>query len=180
MLVNKTQLAEILGKTHATLTTWQKNGLPIAIDGTKGQANQYETTDVINWLIRREISKLTVDDEGKVHDYDLERARLTHHQANKTELEAKVLKGQLIPATTVEHVQGAMVGSFRAKVLSIPTKAAGKVQNLTDLAEIEDCIRSEVYEALTELGEYDPYAYGIQLVSEDSGDSSSAPETDGQ
>lgn len=179
MLVNKAQLAEIVGKSQQTLTTWQKNGLPIKVDGNSGQSNQYETTDVIAWLIRREMSKLTVNDDGQVHDYDIERARLTHHQANKTELEAKVLKGELIPAETVEHVQGAMVGSFRSKVLSIPTKSAGKVQNLSDLAEIEDVIRAEVYEALTELQEYDPYAYGIQLVQEDSGDDSASAQTDG-
>ena len=179
MLVNKTQLAEIIGKTQQTLTTWQKNGMPIHATGINGQANQYETSDVIDWLIRREIGKLTVTDEGEVHDYEAERARLTHHQANKTELEAKVLKGELIPAKTVETIQGAMVSAFRSKALSLPTKTAGKVQNLTDLAEIEDCIRAEVYETLTELSDYDPSAYGISIVQEDFGDSSPAAETNG-
>lgn len=164
MLVNKTQLSKIIGKTQQTLTTWQKNGMPIAATGNNGQANQYETEDVIAWMIRREIGKLTVSDDGTVHDYEAERARLTHHQANKTELEAQMLKGKLIPAETVEQFQGGMVSAFRAKMLSLPTKTAGKVQNLIELAEIEEALRLEVYESLTELSNYEPEQYGVTEI----------------
>lgn len=158
-LVNKKELAEIFGKSEATLTTWQKNGLPIKLEAQRGQSNQYDCEDCINWLVRREIGKLTVDDEGRVHDYDKERARLTHHQANKTELEEAVLRGTLIPSETVERVQGDMVSSFRSKILSIPTKAAHALIGLEELTEAKDVIKQYLFEALNELADYRPSQY---------------------
>lgn len=178
-LVNKVELAELLDKSERTLTTWQKNGMPIEMEGRRGAGNKYNVAKVVEWLIRRETSKLTVSDDGTVHDYEAERARLTHHQANKTELEAQVLKGKLIPSETVERVQGDMVSAFRAKMLSLPTKTAGKVQNLTELAEIEEALRQEVYESLTELSDYEPKSYGVADVQANSSDSSATAETDG-
>lgn len=177
-LVNKTHLAEILGKSQQTLTTWQKNGMPIFAEGSNGQANQYKTEDVIQWLINREIGKLTVDDEGRVHDYEAERARLTHHQANKTELESKVLKGQLIHAETVEQVQGDMVSSFRSKILAIPTKAAHSMIGLDDLNEAKEILKEYLYEALSELADYEPRQYGI--VAQDSSNGGTTTGTDNE
>lgn len=178
-LVNKQELAKIVGRSEPTLTTWQKRGMPIKLEARRGASNQYDTADVIAWMIRQEIEKLTVGEDGTVHDYEAERARLTHHQANKTELEAKVLRGELIPADTVERVQGSMVGAFRSKLLSMPTKTAGKVQHMADIADIEDAIRAEIYEALSELSDYDPSAYGVSIIQEDSESSSAPAEADG-
>lgn len=174
MRVNKKQLAEIVGYTEATLTKWQKDGLPIAYSGKIGESNEYETADVIKWMIRREVGKLTVGEDGEVYDYDSERARLTHHQADKAKLEKELLKGQAIATEKVVAVQCSMLGAFRSKMLSLPTKTAGKVQNLFELAEIEDCLRSEVDEALSELSDYDPEHYGISIIQDDSEDSSAA------
>lgn len=168
--VNKSELAEILGKTPQTLTTWQKNGMPIFAEGRNGQANQYDTAQVIEWLIAREIGKLSIDQEGRVHDYELERARLTHHQANKTQLEEEVLRGSLIPEEIVLQVQGDMVSSFRAKMLAIPTKAAHAVIGLEDMSEAQDVLKQFIYEALKELADYDPAQYGVNPSPEYSED----------
>lgn len=175
-LINKSELSEILGKSERTLTTWQKNGMPIAVDGGRGASNQYDTESVINWLINREIGKLTVDEDGRVHDYEAERARLTHFQANKTELESKVLKGQLIHAETVEQVQGDMVSSFRSKILAIPTKAAHSMIGLDDLNEAKEILKEYLYEALSELADYEPRQYGI--VAQDSSNGGTTTGTD--
>lgn len=180
MLVNKTQLAEILGKSQQTLTTWQKNGMPIFAEGSNGQANQYDTEQVINWLVSREISKLSVDSDGRVHDYEMERARLTHHQANKTSLEEAVLKGSLIPAEKVERVQGDMVSAFRAKMLSLPTKAAHSLIQLETLSEAQDAIKPYIYEALKELSDYEPNQYGIEHLEAHSSDGCAAARDDGE
>lgn len=167
-LVNKSELAEIVGKSEVTLTTWQKNGLPIKFEAKRGQSNQYDTEAVIAWMIRRDIGKLTVGADGEVHDYEAERARLTHHQANKTALEEDVLKGRLIPSELVEQVQGDMVSSFRAKILAIPTKAAHAVIGIEDLNEAKETLKTFLYEALSELSDYRPSQYGIDVVGENS------------
>lgn len=152
-LVNKTQLAEILGKSQKTLTAWQAHDMPVKLSGKRGTSNQYDTEDVISWLIRREIEKLTITDDGRVYDLDSERSRLTHHQANKTELEELVLKGDLIPADEVLNQWEKMVSSFRAKMLSMPTKTSHLLINVSEFDEVENILKTHVYEALKELSD---------------------------
>ena len=152
-IVNKTELAEIVGKTQKTLTTWQQNGMPVKLAGKKGTGNQYDTANVIDWIVNREISKLTIDEDGQFYDVDVERGRLTHHQANKTALEEEILKRKLIPADEVEAEWSKMVSSLRAKMLAIPTKTAHKLINVSDFEEVESVLKSYIYEALKELSE---------------------------
>ena len=64
-------------------------------------------------------------------DYAAEKTRLTFHQANIAELDEDIKRGELIPAETVERVWSDLVASFRAKILSIPTKAAHQFIALT-------------------------------------------------
>lgn len=90
-----------------------------------------------------------------------ERARLAHHQADKTELEVATLRGELIPAEIVKRVQGDMVSAYRARSLSIPTKAAHELLGLDDLNEAQDILKSYIYEALDELADWRPQLYGI-------------------
>lgn len=166
-LVQKAELAKILGKTERTLTTWQKNGMPIEVDGSRGTANQYDTQAVIEWIIAREIeTQFGGDPNGERYNFEQERARLTHHQANKAELEEQTLQGKLIPTELVEMVQTKMLAAFRAKCLALPTKAAPKVVFLDDLAETEAELKKEIYDALNELSEFDPEQYGISIPSD--------------
>lgn len=115
-------------------------------------------------------------------EYDLveERARLAHHQANKTALEEAVLEGKLIHADKVERVQGDMVSAFRAKMLSLPTKAAHSLIQLETLSEAQDAIKPFIYEALRELADYEPQQYGIESLEKGSSNGRSTSRDDSQ
>lgn len=164
MIVNKRKLSDIVGKSQQTITTWQKNGLPICADGISGTANLYETTEVISWMIQREIHRRITDhggDETDWYDFEKERARLTHHQANIAALDEQVKETELISAETVNKAWCDLTTAFSAKVRSIPTKAAHNFIRLTDINQIQDCLKVYLNEALTELSNYDPEQYGI-------------------
>lgn len=182
LIVTKTQLAEILGVSDRTLTTWQKNGLPIKVDGARGEANKYDTEDVIGWMIARDVNAAIGGKGGgsEKYDYEAERARLTFHQANKVELEEDLLKGTSILASVVEAFQSRMISAFRAKCLSLPTKTAPRLAHLTDLAEIESELRTAVYDALRELSEFRYSDYGIRAIQQFDSDDSTAAESDGE
>lgn len=114
--------------------------------------------------------------EGE-HDYETERARLTHHQANKTALEEQVLAGHLLTAEEVEAAWTAMIGAFRARMLGVPGRAAQSVIATTDISEAEQIIRALVYEALSELADYDAEHYRTHS-RKSNGTSSATPEPD--
>tara|TARA_R100000951_G_scaffold40964_1_gene34695 strand:- start:366 stop:941 length:576 start_codon:yes stop_codon:yes gene_type:complete len=88
-------------------------------------------------------------------DYQEERARLTHHQANKTELEEQVLRGELIPSSEIESLLSNIFTAFRAKLLGLPVKASPQLVIMADVVDAENLLRKFIYEALEELSSYD-------------------------
>lgn len=151
--VNKRALAEILGLSERTLTTYQKDGLPVKKQAARrGDENLYDTADVIAWIVdkaRAEIIGAAGDSE--YIDFERERARLTRAQADKTELEVETLKKRLVKAEDVVSAWQLKVASSRAKLLAMPSKLSSVVISCTDLVEVEHTIKTVVYEALTEL-----------------------------
>lgn len=97
-------------------------------------------------------------------DYDLtaERARLAHFQAEKTEMEAATMRGELIPAEIVERFQGGMVLRMRNKLLAIPSKAAYELSMLSEPGATQAKLKELIYEVLYELAEFRPEDYGIE------------------
>ena len=160
-LLNKSKMAKSCGISVQAFDKWFVEG------GERvGTSVYYSCADVINNRIANYKDKHQPK-EGAELDLGEERARLTHHQANIAELDERVQRGELIPAEIVERVWSDMVASFRAKILSIPTKAAHQFIALNNISEIQDALKEHHNEALLELSEYESTDYGIK-VSKDS------------
>jgi len=86
-------------------------------------------------------------------DLTEERARLTMHQADKVELEVKVMRGELIPSDIIARVWSEYTSNMRAKLLGLPSTVAPRVAGGT-MAEVETEIRELIFDALDELKEY--------------------------
>jgi len=148
MLVNIDTLTKLTGSTRRTILN--KTTDLTRTTGT-GRELLFESKDALPLIIKgRKESDKTLESE---------RTRLASAQAEKTELEVEVIKGNLIPSESVEAVVNNMISSFRSKMLSLPTKAAPSVVQMADTSEAEELLREYVYEALTELSEYDSEQY---------------------
>lgn len=147
-IVNKKMLAKILGKTERTLTEWQKEGMPIKKNGARGQSNTYDTEQVIEWLLKR----------ASDTDSEMERARtrLTSAQADKTELEVEQLRGNLISLDNMKSLWGNVLGAFRARILSIPSRLTPQIATIRDPKKIDKLIKDALHDALNELSNHDP------------------------
>ncbi|MEO7362130.1 MAG: hypothetical protein ABI120_17505 [Gemmatimonadaceae bacterium] len=111
----------------------------------------YPADDFGKWLRRRLMTELGVANDGATYDYNAERGRLTKAQADKTELEVREIRGEVIRLPLVEQHWQTMVAAMRAKLLSLPTKAAGSVASPDKLQAVTDTIQGLVYEALAEI-----------------------------
>ena len=123
------------------------------------------------------------DLESKINP-QYERALLSREQrakviieTQKLEIETQVLRGNLLTAEEVETAWTAMIGAFRARMLGVPGRAAQSVIATTDISEAEQIIRTLVYEALSELADYDPEHYRTHS-RKSNGTSSATPEPD--
>lgn len=63
---------------------------------------------------------------------DVERARLTAAQADKTEMDLATMRRELIPADEVAAAWQPIVGAIRQKVLALPSKIKTAVPDMTD------------------------------------------------
>lgn len=103
--------------------------------------------------------------DGEGGDYMVEKTRLTKAQATKTEIETNRLKGDLIAVSDAERGWSALLGAFRAKMITIPARAALAVHKKTEY-QAEKILTDMIYEALTELSGWNP-TEALWLVDDD-------------
>ncbi len=119
--------------------------MPCEDKGNRGREAQYNAPACLQWLMARQCG------EDKALDLNLERARLAHHQANKTAVEESILKGEVVRTLDVIEVWSAMIGAARAKLLGLPRKLAATVIHAESFEEAESQTAKEIRSILEEL-----------------------------
>lgn len=169
-MATQAEVADHIDLTDKQVRNLMKSGV---IPGTKGRGG-YDIDacrlsyirylrSINNKQVKPETDKDLPDD---LYDYDFERARLTYHQANIASLDENIKKEKLIPAEAIEAAWMELVTAFRSKILSLPTKAAHHFITLTDINQIQDCLKEHLYEALEELSNFESDQYGIESETE--------------
>ena len=143
-IVDGTLLSNIFDVSSSTIRAWREQGMPCIDAGGRGHASQYNAPACIRWYVGRQCG-----DDNPL-DLNLERARLAHHQANKTAVEESVLKGEVVRTLDVIETWVAMIGAARAKLLTIPTKLASQLHEQSTEAK-KAKIDAEIRAALAEL-----------------------------
>ncbi|SHM05813.1 Phage DNA packaging protein, Nu1 subunit of terminase [Nitrosospira sp. Nsp11] len=157
-LVNKRELSEIVGVSERTLTSWQKDGLPIAGRAARGASGQYDTEKVIAWMIARQVGK--VEEESP-------KDRLSRLQGDKVEIEISEKLKELIPVSEIEPAWFAMVASARSFLRSQPDRLA-QLLEVTDGVEAKRDLIAETFDdALRKLAEYEPTEDADEAGNED-------------
>ncbi|MDX2095610.1 MAG: terminase small subunit, Nu1 [Alphaproteobacteria bacterium] len=112
-------------------------------------------------------------------DAQQERARLIKAQADKTELEVKMINRTLIPKNEVENGWSSLVVAFRSRLSGLPARGSQMVLGLTDFKEVEMVLGELVQEALNELSLYDPER-NSGFIAQGGEAGGTAAETDGK
>ena len=146
-IVNKSKLSVLVGVSEETLTRWQKLGLPIAYRAERGYSHQYETGDVIAWIIEHKV--------GKVRD-ETPKDRLSRLQGDKVEIEIAEKLDNLVPANEVKPAWDAMVTSARAYLQPQADRIAQLVEATEGLDAKRDLLAEEFDDILRHLSEYEP------------------------
>lgn len=116
----------------------------------RNEQGLYAARQFGDWLRDQWRSSMGFADDGRVFDYDSERARLTHHQANTAEMEDQLKRGELIPAYQVEQAWSDMVASARTRLLALPSRVASACSG-KNAEDIEVLARDIITEALLQL-----------------------------
>lgn len=99
-------------------------------------------------------------------DYTTHRMRLTRAKADIMEMEKAQMEEKLIPASDIETAWTEATTNMRAKLLSLPTKAAAEVFSAESISEVKNLLKEQIYEALNELENVEIHVYNPVLSSD--------------
>lgn len=137
-----------------------------------------------SWRLARVIAHLQGPaPESDELDLSSERARLAAEQADKTALENAVRRGELLELQVVERAWQNLMVSLRARMLSLPTKLAMELANLSDANAVRGRLTDEVSEVLAEAAAHQPAEAdfdGAGADRPDGADTEAAAEADRQ
>ncbi len=105
-------------------------------------------------------------DDADPDSYAKHRTRLYRARADKEEVQAQIIKGKAHDGEIIEKVWGDMIANAKTRIMAIPTKAAGKVQSVLPLPQVEAILREPCLEALNQLAAYDPARLVAEFVAQ--------------
>lgn len=149
MIVNKRELSKILGRSEEWISQMQRDAtFPVLTKRTGRAGNEYETSDVIAWMERRQVSNLI--DDGMTDIEEAKRRKIAA-EAGLAELELAKEKGEVVLVEQVSAELGEQLSAMRAKLLSLPTKTANLVFTAKDITEAKSILEDAILEALNEM-----------------------------
>ena len=137
LIVSTKKISEILGVTTRRIQQLTDEGALVRM-----ARGQYDLPASIKKYIEHQIEKVTPDEEI---DNALENALWTRERRKKTELEVKIIKGELHRSQDVKRVMNDMLMAFRQKALAMPTKFASQLVMIEDLSVIKDILKKDYF-----------------------------------
>lgn len=148
MLVNQGQLSEIVGVSTVTLTEWQKENppLPMRAREINGLANEYDTVDVIKWMLLREMARARVETPQD---------RLARIKADREELGLKRDQGTLIDATELQPLMDLYFADVSNTLDGMPERFAPLMEQVGTTDGRFQLLRTMVTDIRKVLGSYE-------------------------
>lgn len=145
-IVNKRDLAQIIGVSERTLTEWQREGMPMVLASGRGSSNQYDTAAVITWRIAREVNGA---------EKESQKDRLDRLRGDQIELQMAKEIRELIPAAEIEPALGQFISDAVALIAGIPDKYAPIIEAAGSLDAKHAVLEDAVNEIRQLLGSYE-------------------------
>ena len=147
------ELAEIFGCSPRWVNQLTTNNLLTQVGRGK-----YKLGDAIREYIAA-IKLQAEESDDQETDLRAEQTMLTRANRKMAELELAVMNGDLHRSEDVKSIMNEMLVSFRSRMLTIPARATPEITASNDANLIQQVIKREVYDALSELSDYDPAQY---------------------
>jgi phage terminase Nu1 subunit (DNA packaging protein) len=141
LFCNQRQAAKILGTTTKTVQLWE-----VPSHSRKGRELVYYIPEIVAWRVAQLEGRHGPDDLC----LEAERARLAAAQADKTELDLAVRRGELLSVGLVYRAWETLLIGVRARMLALPTKLAAELAITQDSNAIRARLTDEVIEILAE------------------------------
>lgn len=153
-LLTRRELADRLGIHPATVTKWERAGMPTAKRSPRGRSSLFNESEVRSW---RDATDAAARLAGGATDLQADRARRERAQAALAEQALEIRARELLPAAEVELLWSREVAAVRAKLLALPLTLADRVHRAATegVVAVEQVLADAVRDALREFAESD-------------------------
>lgn len=155
-IVSRSEFAVILGVSHQQVGVLAKRGMPEVVAGRAGVSAEIDTEAAIKWWVdynvNQAVAQYTDNGEGRT-TLQAENVRLVAAKAEKTELEVKQLRGELLNDEVVDQALQASMVVINTQLRSFGSRLAGELAGMTDSAAIRELLNEEVRRVLTSAAE---------------------------
>ncbi|MEC1744132.1 hypothetical protein [Schinkia azotoformans] len=150
MIVTTKEISEILGLSDRRIRQLADENALVKVGHGK-----FDLPQSIQKYIEYQVAKVAGDVDDDMNKLK-EETLWTRARRKKSELEYKIMSGELHRSQDIEEVMNAMLSSFRAQLLAFPTKVSPKIVGQTEIMAVKELMKKEVYDLMTELSDYDP------------------------
>jgi phage terminase Nu1 subunit (DNA packaging protein) len=129
--ITRAAAAYMLDCDVRSLSTYQNRDidpLPVAEKGKRGQSHQYDPKALVRWKVRQELARVLED--GAVLDLNNERARLASAQADKTEMDNQIKRGEYAPIEALEFAVADFASQGASIIQGLPIKIKHSMPSL--------------------------------------------------
>jgi phage terminase Nu1 subunit (DNA packaging protein) len=189
--VNRRQLADILGISLPTVTSWTNDGMPFTREGSKSAEWEFDTRECIEWFAAKKL-KLKERrpgrgknpfDEGEEEPETLEEAERRKMIANADKAEVQVAReaGLLVPISEVASVVAEENARVRARLLTLPNELRPHVYSFLaeDRKAAEQLLADAESVVLEAMGEIRSWAPGADASPDEAVEAERALDDDG-
>lgn len=145
MLTSK-QIGQHCGVPERTIRDWQAKSIVPKSDDLSASVQAI----IAYYKTQLENTRSSGSDDGD--ELHFEKVRLTRAQAAKVEMEIAIKEGAFVSAFQVELVWSKYISACRARLLSLPTRVALELSQISNPTLIQQLLREAVDESLFELG----------------------------
>jgi len=132
----------------------------------KGKIKKYKLSDAARAIMGH------VDQSGGVLSYEEARARKIAAEAELAEMELSKEKLEVLTVEVINQINSELFGNFRARLLSLPTKASPDVFSAKDVQEAKLILTKYINDTLHELSDTMVEAYDFENTQLNTGDGS--------
>ncbi|MFP7469988.1 type IV toxin-antitoxin system AbiEi family antitoxin domain-containing protein [Niallia taxi] len=162
-IVSTSEISEMIGLSDRRIQQLTKKGALIKVAHGKYDL-KLSIKQYIEYSINEKMDKVKLDDDNEI-DGALEAALWTKARKEKTELEVKIIQGDLHRSKDVERIMNQVLGGVRAGLLSLPSKIAPQLLALEDIPHIKSILTREIKEIMSDISKYDKSKF-YQLSSD--------------
>jgi len=146
-VVTRERLAGILGCSPTTIDRYRRAGCPQLKHGRTSQGHEFNTAEIVKWLIERSGSGAAPADASQAEA----RRRRELANAELAELKLRKLRGELVAIEDCLPILREELANVRSRLMAIPGRLAQSLAAMTDALAVERAIDDEIQGALSEI-----------------------------